>query len=485
MDDLKKAASKGALWQFSGSLIFAVLRLGSSTILARLLTPQDFGIVGMGSLAINALGYLGNLGMGAAVIVKKELSDEDLSTAFTIILINRLILFTLAILSAPYLGQFFKDDRVVDIIRAGSLVLLYSAFDSLPRSMLQKRLCYKEIFLAQSATILIEIIIAISLVLFFHLNYWALILATLISMFISTIIVNYFVPIKYRLRFDKTSYSFYKKYLFSGLYNSIIIYFKHNIDYLLVGRILGAAPLGYYEYAYKIPHLYVDRFVASITTVLFPTLSKVQDDLERFRNGLKKALQIIAFTSIPVLLGLAVYAKSLVPILWGDQWTPIIIPLQILSITALIACLTTPICQIFWIIQKPNMAVLNNFIQCAVTMTAVGYGGYVAGLNGVALGMLIGISPSLIFAYIALKEISFSARTIWSILTPIFLISFTSIGVSVFLYEILIQIYESSIFILIDLLVYIIILLIQFYFFMREAFNDLSKIFFSILEYTP
>jgi len=421
---LSSLVAKGAFWQFSGGLLSTVIRLGASTILARLLNPIDFGILGMGIIAMNIVMYLGNMGINAAIVSKKDLSKVELSTGFWILIINRLFLYLAVFFLAPLIALFFKEPRVVSVIRVVSIVFLLSAFENIPRAILVRNLQYKELFFIKFVSTFFEAIIAIFLVYYLRMNYWALVIAMLGSYFVNLLLLYIFIRWIPSCCFSRKALSFYKKYILNGLGNSVVNYLKQNIDYWVVGKVLGAASLGLYEYAYKIPHMFVERFIFPISWILFPALSSIREDKIAVSSGFLRALRIIAFITVPPLCALAATADLVVPILWGVKWMTIITPLKILCFGAIIQCLSSTIYQIFWVNQRPDLAFRANLVQFLTTFFLVIVGGYYLKLEGIALGMLCGTIPNVYFINRALTMAYLNFTRVFSSLLYIFISSF-------------------------------------------------------------
>jgi len=190
------------------------------------------------------------------------------------------------------------------------------------------------------------------------------------------------------------------KYLFRfGFHTwafSIANYLKQNIDYFIVGRFLGSYKLGLYEFAYRIPHLVVERISRPVGEVVFPALSAVQEDNEKIYNGYVKAVKFVILITFPMLFGLAAVADIVVPVLWGNQWLPIIKPLQILCVCAALRCLFQPAGSIFYCKNRPDLQSKIGIVTLIFTAISVAILGHFYGLIGVAIGMLLSCLPSFV-----------------------------------------------------------------------------------------
>jgi len=400
---LIKASSLGVLWQVGGGLWLTLVRLGASTMLARLLYPADFGLFGMAMIARELIVVVCNLGMSTGLIAKKQVNAEDLDTAFWFMVGVRGIMCAATILFAPVAALFFGDPRVTDVMRVISLTFLLTPFSDIGVAILRRKLHFKKLALLNGFAALIESTVAVLLAFYMHLGYWSLI----IGMLINTIVLNIGVISLARwwpkMRFSLESYRYLFRYGINGLGFGVVNYLNQNIDYLLVGRILGTTSLGLYEFAYKIPHMVLDRISRPVGSVLFPALSKVQNDNAYLLTGFIKTIKIVTLFSFPAMIGLSAVADIFVQVLWGERWTNIIVPLQILSISAALRTIGQPVGSIFYCKDRPDLPFKYSLLIMVVTFSAVGFLGNLYGMVGVAFGMTISVLPTFYVVHHGLK----------------------------------------------------------------------------------
>lgn len=404
-DALTRSAGRGALWQIAGGGWTTLVRLGASTVLARVLFPEDFGILGMALLARGLVQQIGALGTGTGLIAKKDVTQDDLSTAFWMGAAVQVFLFCVALAGAPLAGAFFQASAVTWVMRAVSVTFLFMAAGSVSSTLLTKRLKFGGLAVIGGAGIAIESGLAIFFVVAFDMGYWALVSAMLISSFLTTITRIIYARWLPSFCFNRKSFSYLFRYGINGLGFSVVNYFHQNVDYLLVGRFLGPAILGLYEFAYRIPHMVYVRLAQPVGGVVFPTLSKVQANDEQLAAGYLKVAKYLAFLVFPMLAGLALLARPTVAVLWGDRWMPIVRPLQILCLVAAIRCVVSPVGAIFVCKDRPDMPFKYTTVTLVITVVAVGSLGWAFGLNGVALGMLVSTLPYVWIIWLAFRMI--------------------------------------------------------------------------------
>ena len=407
-DALTRSAGRGAFWQIMGGGWQTVVRLAASTVLARVLAPEDFGLFGMALLAQGLISHIGALGMGTGIIAKKDVSEDDLCTCFWTMAGMRFVLFIATFAIAPLAAAFFDTPKVIWVLRAVSFTFLFSILSAVSTTLLQKQLRFGNLVVINGLSALLESGIAVALALLTDFRYWALVFAMLISSLFMHLTIFVWVKWYPKFKFSKESFRYLFRFGINNLGFSIVNYFHQNIDYLLVGRLLGTASLGFYEFAYRIPHLIQTRFARPVGSVIFPTLSKVQDSNERLIAGYVKAAKYIALGAFPALGGLAVLSDLTVTVLWGEKWLPIVIPLKILCLCAAMRSIVTPIGSIFLCKQRPDINFKFALAALILTLITVGTLGSFYGLNGVALGMLLSTISYLYIIHLAFRMTVFT-----------------------------------------------------------------------------
>lgn len=417
--NLVKISGRGAFYQVFGGGIQTLVRIVASMFLARALFPEDFGIYGMGLLLGEFISRIGSLGLGVGIIAKKDLTDEDLSTAFWTFAVLRIGMFFIAFGGAPIFAYFFNESRVADIVRVISFTFLIQIMGVVGNALLNKRMHFKHLFYVNLSMGLLESLIAVVLVNTWIKSYWALVFAHVFASLWSNFwifLMAVWVP---KFKFNQESFKYLFRYGINALGDNITGYFKENIDYLLVGRILGAAMLGLYEFAYRIPSLFQTRISSPLGQVMFATLAKVSASEERLKAGYIKGIKYISLICLPALGGLAVTAEIAVPVLWGDKWLPIILPMQILCFAMAIKCTTNSTRYIFLCKDRPDIPFRFNIVSLVFTIMAVCLFGYLYGITGVATGMLVSTLPNFYFVYLGIKMINLPLKCLIDACWPI------------------------------------------------------------------
>ncbi|WP_017444359.1 lipopolysaccharide biosynthesis protein [Gayadomonas joobiniege] len=467
-ENLTRSAGSAAFWQLFGGGASAFIRLTASIFLARLLTPHDFGIFGMALLAYEFVSYaVSCAGIGSAIVAKKEVTQADLSTSFWSIALVKFVMFLLAFLGAPLAGEFWKSDEIVPVLQVISFTFLISALDSVSNTLLIKRLKFKTINIINVVICLLESVGAVILAYTTDLGYWSLVITMLAGSFVTALLMFVLAGWQPSLEFDKRSFKYQFRFGINGLGFSIVNYLNQNLDYLIVGRMLGTSALGLYEFAYRIPHLLQLRVVQPIGNALFPLLAKVQDDDDKLITGYAKAAAILSFITFPLLVGLAAVADILVPLMWGEQWVSIVIPLQILCASALLRVVPQASGAVLLNRNRPDLPFKISVLSLLITAALLFFLGQKMQLNGVALAMTLGTIPHYLGVYYAFKLTNGKVGYLLSQLAPVIVASIVCGGMAMLTKEMLMANTGSMLFalfaaILVGALSYLIVLVYLF-----------------------
>jgi len=402
-DALTRSAGRSALWQTLGGAWQTAVRLAASIVLARVLNPSDFGIMGMALLVHTFIERIGTLSMGPGIIAKKDITENDLNTCFWTMTGVRLCLFAIAIALAPLAAAIFNEPKLVWVVRAVSLSFLLVLIGSVSMMLLSKEIRFGPLVVIRSIGVLIESGTAVALVLFTDLKYWALVLSMLIAtLFIQ---ISMFLVVRWypKLKFSFESFRYLFRYGINGLGYSVTTYLHENIDYLLVAKILGTSTLGLYEFAYRIPHVIFERFAMPASGVVLPALSKLQTDDSLLISGFLKSTKYIAYIVFPLMGGLAVLAEPTVLVLWGSKWLAIVFPLKILCLSSAIRCTFHSTGAVFQCKNRPDIPFKFGLLRFIFTFAIVIALGRLYGLNGVAIGMALSTVPDFFLVRVAFR----------------------------------------------------------------------------------
>lgn len=323
------------LWSFADNFVTLGITFLVGIILARLLTPAEFGLTGMITIFIALSRSVVDSGFSQALIRKKECSEIDYATAFYFNLMAGFVMFSLLIFGAPLIAVFFNEPILMPLVRVLGVVIVIDALTIIQRTILTRRIDFKLqtkiSVVASLASGAIAIVMAYS-----GFGVWSLVARQVVqSIFLSMLLWlwNRWRP-KLTFSFDslRELFSFGSRLLVSGLIDTTY----RNIYYLVIGKYFSAAELGYFTRAEQFKNLPSQNLSGVIGRVSFPVLASIQDDLPRLKDSYRKLIRSTMFISFILMFGLATVAEPMILTLIGEKWRPAIIYLQMLCFVGML-----------------------------------------------------------------------------------------------------------------------------------------------------
>jgi len=403
MTSLKQKVSKATFWNLGSSAINGFLRFASTAVVARILSPEDFGVFGLAMIVQGVVLLFGNFGFGPALIYKKDADEEHYSTFFWTNVFTGLLLTGITIGLAPLAAMFFRNHLVQPVLMVVAINFLINGIPAIYRTRLTKDLKFKEISLTEFYSTIAHVFVLTGSA-YLGCGVWSIVFALIFSNLIRIPIYMFYEKWHPKFTFStrKLKEMFgYGRNLFA---EQILNYLSKNVDYFIVGRILGAKQLGLYQFAYNVPHLPYIHFAQRVTSILFPMLSKVQDDATSFSRGYLKAISFVNLVTFPVIGFLFVATREFVLTVYGNQWESIIVPLKILCLTAAIRCIETFSGSVFNSQGRPDIGLKFNAIKLPIVLLALIIGAYYHQVIGLATAMSIVVTISFLFSTILVKR---------------------------------------------------------------------------------
>lgn len=306
-------------WKFFEKISYQVINLAIQIVLARILMPDDYGIIALLAIFM-AIGdtFIKN-GFTTAIIQKKDADCLDLSTVFWGNIILSVTLYAILYISAPAIALFYKQSILVDITRVLSLNLVIGGICAVHFAIIAKNIEFKKSYVVNLVNVLIIGLVGILLALKGY-GAWALVFSVLSGSFISGIVLFVLVKWHPRLIFSferlRSLFSYSSKVLASNMLNTIF----NNIHILIIGRFFSNASLAYYQRGQALPQSIMNSVDGSFSEVMYPAYSLIQDDKERLIGAIRKALQMSMFVCLPMMFCLCAMSENLTLILLSAKW---------------------------------------------------------------------------------------------------------------------------------------------------------------------
>lgn len=392
---LKQKAASGMVWTALQKYSTMFIQFISGIILARLLTPYDYGCIGMLSIFMVLAESFIDGGFGSALIQKKRPTQEDYSTIFWWNLGMALLMYAVLFVCAPAISRFYKIPLLCDVLRVQGLVLFIYAFNIVQRNQLRKKLNFKVLSIVTIITSLIALGTTIFMA-YKGFGVWALVAQHLITAAIPAIVFWFFI--KWRPVFVFSWQSL--KELFSfGFYmflGHLLNQFSQKIQGLLIGKVYNPATMGYYSKAEGTEKLASHSISSILTQITYPLFAEVQDDKAALGNIIKRMTMTLAYITFPLMFILLLCAKPIFVLLYSDRWLQSVPYFQVLCLAGLAGCLQAVNLQSIAAIGKSK-----TLFWWTLFKRVVGIGAVVLGLLWFGMkGLLVGVVFNYWFSYL-------------------------------------------------------------------------------------
>lgn len=401
--DLGARAARGVMWTGGGQILRQLMQVGSTLVLVRLLVPDDFGVLGMAMFFVGIGQLLADFGIGSALIQTRSDDRLVLSTCFWLNLAVAATLAALMLAGSPFIGSFYNRPDLVPVVAVLSLNLLLAGLQVVPAALLYRDMRFSDLARAQVLGSLVGGTTAILLA-WADAGVWALVAQPLVGSSVNLLSCWWAGRWLPRFEFSWLRAAPLARFSAALLATNLVGYGNRNVDGMLIGRVLGAVPLGQYSLAIQLMLYPLQQVSSVIVRVMFPALVHIKDDLPRLRAAYLKAIGFIAFITFPIMGGLFALADPFVAVVFGPNWTAVAPLLKILAWVGMLQSIGTTMGTIYLVTGNPGVALRVTLIAAPIFIGGIAIG-LVWGINGVAIGYAIA-SLSL-FYYTAIKAFHF------------------------------------------------------------------------------
>jgi len=383
---IKQQMAHGIAWMTAARMGVRFLGLLSTLVLARLLTPADFGLIALAMSVVKLVETLSEFGFEMPLIQKRDATRDDFDTAWTLNVMLAGIICTLIAVAAPFAASFYSEPRIEAILYFVAAGHFFLAFQNIGTVQFRRQLDFKRDFALQVAQKVCMVAVAIPLA-FAVRSYWALV-GGIVAGNVAAVIVSYaFLP--YRPRFClkswRTLFGFSKWIQVS----SMLRYLRDRGFVLVMGRALDAGSVGLFSVAKEIGSVANETLIGPINRAVFPGYSRLANDAERLRDAYKSTLGLIALLAVPASTGLAAISNLLVPVALGPQWQTAAPLLTLLALGGATRALSASTASVLYATGQPRQQTLTVAIQAVTLLPMIAAGVIYKGLEGAAWAYLL------------------------------------------------------------------------------------------------
>lgn len=363
--DLRKEVLSGLFWTYLERFGTQAVSFVVSIVIARILMPDDYGMIAIVLVFINLSNVFVQGGFGNALVQKKEVDERDYSSVFWLSLGVSLLFYLILFVAAVWIAGFYNMPVLCPLLQVLGLRLPLTSFNTVQHAIVSRSMKFRIYFYSSLTGVVVSAAVGVCLA-YAGAGVWSLVAQQLTNVVISTLAI--FLSVKWfpRCIFDmervKGLFSYGWKLLAGGFIDAIYDDFRN----LYVGKLYTAAELAYYSRGSSFPSLLVNNVNSSIMTVLFPALSKHQDDKDSVRSMVRRAIRVSSFVIIPLMFGLIAIAKPLVLLLLTEKWQPCVVFIQILCLDMVLKPIQTSNLQAIYAMGRSDIGLKLNIIKKSV-----------------------------------------------------------------------------------------------------------------------
>ena len=391
-DALQSKIAQGLTWAGLEKCAAKALRFVIGLVLARLLVPGDYGLIGMLGIFIGLSSLFVDSGFSAALIQKKDRTEDDFATVFWFNLVVAGVCYGVLFFAAPFIAAFYKMPQLCAICRVVALGIPLGALASVPRLRLTVALDFRP----QTAITLVSLVVSGSVAIglaYRGKGVWALVAQTLVEASVSAVLLWLVAKMRPHWMFSMKSFQRFFAYGWKHLCSSLVNTVYVNSYSLLIGRVFGAAEIGYYTRADAFAALPGETITETVVRVNFPVLAEVQDDREKLLDAYRRLLRTPLFLVTPILLGLLATARPFVAVTIGEQWLPCVPLLQVICVGMLFEPLTAINLNLLYVKGRTDCVLKLELMKKPIAFAIV--------LAMVPLGILWMCVGRAVYAFIA------------------------------------------------------------------------------------
>lgn len=436
---IKARVLRSGIWVGAAEVGTQALNIIRSIALARLLTPEVFGLMGLAMIVVRMIETFTRPGIAQALIARQKEFEEASATAFTLLVTRGVLLSLVLAAVAPWAAQFYDADELEPVLQTLSLVFIISGLSNINLIARQRELDFRRLTYLSQVTTLVGTIVTVAMAWWFR-SVWALVVGQIVQAGMTAWLSYYFVGGRLRFAFDAgiaRELMTYGKFIAGS---SIVLYIAVELDSAVIGKLLGTEQLGFYTLAATISMLATLNLSKIASGIMMPAYSKLQSDMPALRNAYLRALSLVMFLVLPASAGVIVLAEPLLYVVYGEKWLGATVPLQVLAFFGVSRALLSFDGYLFEGIGKPKIAFRLGLFRLTAVVLLIVPMVTAYGLLGAAITVTIGGTVQWLTGLVFLRrhmtvgfaDVALSAwRPLWTSLVMSLIVYLLTIAVDV------------------------------------------------------
>ena len=408
MSEMKGKLAQGAIWLFASRIVVNLLSLISTILLARLLTPEDFGLVAMASAVLTIVSAVTDLPVSTVLVHRENVEDVHYDNCFSISLLRGAFI-TLIFLSISYpVSIVFKDSRLILLMIVLGFTSFIPSLNNPKLAVFTRNLVFWQTLVMDATGKFIGLVVAVLIALIYK-SYWALVFGGIVTQVVSLAISYIIIPYIPRINFSK-----FKEFFHYSVWLSLgqaLQQFNWKLDQFLIGYFLGKAPLGIYNFGDNLSNLPTREATAPIANTLFPAYSRIKGDKEKLARAFLLSQKILLAIALPLGFGFAAISITFIPMAVGHKWDQAIPIVQICSMVFAYMAITIPTQSLAMALGETKSLFIRDLVYLGIRVPFIIVGMAYGGLMGIVYGRCIAsVLGSFVVMAIANRTINVTFR---------------------------------------------------------------------------
>lgn len=380
---MDRSLAKSLAWRAAGDWSSQIFSWVSLVVVVRLLTPADFGIVGMAVILLPYLRYISEFGIPRAIITLRDLSEDQIAQLNTIALMLGFACFVVASVLAKPISLFFRTPRLAPVVIVTCVALIPLGGRAVSEGLLSKEMQFRLLSWFDATNAIVAAIATLALAAL-GFGYWALVLGNLMGISVRTVLILRARPHRYALpRLDSVREPL--RFGWHVLVSMVALNSYQRLDNVTAGRVLGQSALGFYGMAWNLANVPLEKVTSLVTFVIPSYLAAVQKDPPALRRYVRTLTEALALATFPATIGLGLVARELIPLAFGHKWEGVIVPLQVLSVYAAFRSVVALLSKVLTAVGNARYIMWNDLAALLMLPTAFYIGSH-WGIAGIAWG---------------------------------------------------------------------------------------------------
>jgi O-antigen/teichoic acid export membrane protein len=401
---VKTLVLRSGMWVGASELMLAVLNIIRSVFLARLLSPEIFGLMGIANIALRTFETFTRPGLAQALIARQQNFSEAAPTAFTILVVRGFVLAAMMTAAAPWIGRFYDESQLEPMLMALAALFVIGSLVNINTIAHQRNLDFRKLTYLSQVTSLSGAIVTVGMAYWLR-SVWALVVGQIVSVIVQTALSYYFIGGRMRFGLDTGVARDLFRYGKFVTGSSIVLYVATELDSAVIGKILGTEQLGFYALALTIANLVTTNLSKVASSIMMPAYSKLQSDKPALRTAYLRTLGLVLLAVMPATAGLMLLAEPFIGIVYGERWVPAAIPLQILAVFGLLRAMAAFSGYLFEGMGIPKVAFQLGLLRLLVIVPLVIPMTQCFGLAGAAMTVTVGIAVQWLAGLLFLRKL--------------------------------------------------------------------------------